>query len=213
MNHAELSDAVAASAGFPGLVGPLRLATSAYDWTNRSFGDAEWRRVEPPRRYVTLWDGGVYENGGLEPVYKNRQLQHDIDFLIVSDGGTPIQFEHRRLSRKFPFYLPAYRLVEIATDQVRGLRARDVVTYFSESGNGIYLRLGRSASYIHGKSAVEMDRSRQFLADETCLNLQRMSTHLRKINRGEFDALERHGEETAEVTFDCYVAKAASRAA
>lgn len=72
-----LAKAVAASSAFPPVFPPLRLDASAYPC-----GD----RVE----YVTLSDGGVYDNLGVNPVVRERNA---LDFAIISDGGKPFAID------------------------------------------------------------------------------------------------------------------------
>ena len=90
-----LATAVAASACFPPLFGPLRLGFKAEDFSGGShrstYGDHLRDRVE-------LSDGGVYDNLGTEPVIKSCRE------ILVSDAGAPFAFvagEHvfRRLLR------------------------------------------------------------------------------------------------------------------
>jgi NTE family protein len=66
--------AVAASSAFPPIFPPLRLNPDVY----------------PPGaalEYVTLTDGGIYDNMGINPML--RTSRNPIDYLIVSDGGKP----------------------------------------------------------------------------------------------------------------------------
>lgn len=65
-----LATAVAASSAFPPFLSPIRLDL-------------------PGGRTVTLTDGGVYDNLGLEPVLKY------VDTIFVSDGGGPFEVQER----------------------------------------------------------------------------------------------------------------------
>lgn len=67
-----LKDAVAASSAFPPVFPPLRIEQDHYPA----------KAVD----YVTLTDGGVYDNLGVNPVFRDR---NDLDYVIVSDGGKP----------------------------------------------------------------------------------------------------------------------------
>ena len=88
-----LSDAVAASAGFPVGIGPLKIRTRKYVWQTH---DGK-KTVKPLYCSYHLWDGGVYENLGLEVLYKigadkktGRKLRDDVDFCLVSDASAPL---------------------------------------------------------------------------------------------------------------------------
>lgn len=73
-----VSHAVAASSAFPPVFPPLRLAADVY----KPAGDIE---------YVTLTDGGVYDNMGINPLL--RAKRNRIDYMIVSDGGKPFALD------------------------------------------------------------------------------------------------------------------------
>ncbi len=75
----KVSHAVAASSAFPPVFPPLRLAADVY---------AHAGAVE----YVTLTDGGVYDNMGVNPVVRARAA---LDYVIVSDGGKPFAIDER----------------------------------------------------------------------------------------------------------------------
>jgi NTE family protein len=106
-----LARAVAASACFPPVFGPLPVGTAAV-----FRGGRIRRRVggagEPAPR-VVLSDGGVYDNLGLEPVWKTH------DTLFVSDGGAT--FDYQASSNPVRRLL---RYTSVATSQVRALRFR-----------------------------------------------------------------------------------------
>ncbi|OGO44392.1 MAG: hypothetical protein A2W37_10645, partial [Chloroflexi bacterium RBG_16_63_12] len=94
-----LSDALAASAGFPGLIGALALDARPHEWfkyrRSSPGGDSDSRekeRIQPPYPQVHLWDGGVYDNLGLEPLHNFvGGWRQGIDFLIASDAsGKPM---------------------------------------------------------------------------------------------------------------------------
>ena len=106
--------AVAASSAVPGLVGFLKLRASRFEWF-------AFDRKHTPRRHkprfptLTLWDGGVYDNLGVEALFKPAGAYRDgFDFLIVSDASARHAAEARKLRAPL-------RLLNIATDQVRGL--------------------------------------------------------------------------------------------
>ena len=69
-----INKAVAASSAFPPVFPPLRLGTDVYP------------KAEPVE-YVTLTDGGLYDNLGVNPTL--RMKRNKLDYLIISDGGKP----------------------------------------------------------------------------------------------------------------------------
>ena len=71
--------AVAASSAFPPVFPPLRLEPDSY----------------PPAEavdYVTLTDGGLYDNMGVNPTLRSRNA---LDYVIISDGGKPFAIDDR----------------------------------------------------------------------------------------------------------------------
>ena len=65
-----VADAMAASAGYPILIGFLALNTVYYEWARYIEGSkTRTEPFEPTARRVHLWDGGVSENLGVEPLF------------------------------------------------------------------------------------------------------------------------------------------------
>lgn len=97
-----ISQAVAASSAFPPVFPPLRLDANVY-------------APAATTEYVTLSDGGVYDNMGVNPVLRDRNA---LDYVIVSDGGKPFAIDNR------PTESGAIVLKEgldIMMEQIRGL--------------------------------------------------------------------------------------------
>ena len=66
-----IADAIAASAAVPGLIGPLAIRSDEYDWHRYEKGRLVAAST-PAKRYA-LWDGGVYDNLGVEPLFQARR--------------------------------------------------------------------------------------------------------------------------------------------
>lgn len=98
-----LAQAVSASAAYPGLIGPLRMKTKTLKHEASSYGDQE-RKAQIAEKNIWLWDGGVYENLGVESLHKNRNLQKNLEFLLVSDASGQLGVETRRWTLSFPFF-------------------------------------------------------------------------------------------------------------
>ena len=97
-----LARAVAASSAFPPVFPPLKLTKKEYD--------------VPDVDYVTLTDGGVYDNLGANPLFRERNA---LDYALVSDAGKPFEIEDR------PTEWGSIVLKEsigILMEQVRGLQ-------------------------------------------------------------------------------------------
>lgn len=123
----ELADAVAASSAFPPFLSPFEI----------DLGDEQWRTVEGNdldeprwRGKIDLSDGGVYDNLGLEPVWKNCET------VLVSDGGgeTPDDDDP---PNDWPRH--TIRVLKVIDSQVRSLRKRQAVgSYRAGLRSGTY---------------------------------------------------------------------------
>ena len=75
----KISDAVAASSAFPPVFPPFQLDR----------GEFPSEKVD----YITLTDGGVYDNLGVNPLL--RIERNKLDYALVSDGGKPFTIKRR----------------------------------------------------------------------------------------------------------------------
>jgi NTE family protein len=110
-----LATAVAASSAFPPVLSPMTIELDPRSFLPNSGQDLQ---QEPYDSRVVLTDGGVYDNLGLETVWKNYET------VFVSDGGGKMQPEpepHADWARH------AYRVLDLVDNQVRSLRKRQVV--------------------------------------------------------------------------------------
>jgi NTE family protein len=116
-----LAVAVAASSAFPPVLSPCKIELDPSAWAPPSAQKSEDLRREPFLSEVVLTDGGVYDNLGLETAWKRYQT------ILVSNGGGKMQAEeepHTDWARH------AIRINDIIDNQVRSLRARQVIDAF-----------------------------------------------------------------------------------
>ena len=197
-----LADAMTASAAYPILIGPLVLDTEKFNWFR--FEGQVRESVEPQFKKFHLWDGGVYDNLGVEALFKigDNKYSGDCNFLIVSDAANPIEIKERS-----GFFLKrAYRLVDIAMDQVRSLRTRTLVDHFEPHENlGVYFKIGNTgrkiileAVKIDDKSIEKLTRNSLSLKDAKFA--EDFETTLGQLEKYEYDLLYRHGWEVANFT-------------
>jgi NTE family protein len=120
-----LSKAVAASSAFPPVLSPVEMRVDPEAFTPDSGMDLQ----RPPfTRKVILSDGGVYDNLGLETVWKRYQT------VLVSDGGGKLQAEEEP---KSDWARHSYRVLNLIDNQVRALRKRQVIDSFkTKEGDG-----------------------------------------------------------------------------
>ncbi|QDT08937.1 hypothetical protein K239x_08800 [Planctomycetes bacterium K23_9] len=203
-----LSHALAASAGVPGLIGPLIAKLRDYQWSE--YQDDQWQSIAPKYKRMHLWDGGVYGNLGVESLFKPGDgLREGTDFLIVCDASRPLSNETRQ-SRWRPGYLAAsMRLVDVATDQVRSLRAQMLMDYFKQNpGSGAYLRLGLNTKRVYSRNNLN---GQSTLSDDEVREVAGIETTLRRLTHNEFSLLSRHGFEVADATLSSYCTETLQR--
>ncbi|MCL2499343.1 MAG: patatin-like phospholipase family protein [Defluviitaleaceae bacterium] len=130
-----ISHLIAASAAYPVLIGPYTLKTTDLRFTADKQGKG--KNAEVLDRY-TLWDGGVFDNLGLDALHKiGGHLDREINFLIVSDASLPLEHQNRgRPSQNLR------RLLDIATNQANHLRARDFIYSIVGWKRGLYVKIG-----------------------------------------------------------------------
>lgn len=97
-----LARAVAASSAFPPVFPPMKLEASDYSHA---------QSVE----YVTLTDGGIYDNMGVNPTILAR---NELDYVIVSDGGKPFAIDGRATEDGVVVLKVG---LDIMMEQIRGL--------------------------------------------------------------------------------------------
>lgn len=197
-----VADAMAASAGYPFLIGFLTLETEDYRWQRyREGSTSETEPSDPGLKRIHLWDGGVYDNLGVEALFKpgrEQRLRDGCNFLLVSDASGYLGHE-----RKYRVYRQARRLLSIAMDQVRSLRARMIFDHFlAAPGSGVYLMLGRStktALHEAGFSTAEIETiTTGCLSEEEVEQVAEFPTTLKRSKKSEFDRIYRHGWEAAD---------------
>jgi len=129
-----VADAVAASSSFTIAFPPIVFTFDPGRFHGGRLAAAGRVDVEPYRRRVVLSDGGVYDNLGLEPVWKTHEL------VLVSDGGKPLGLSLD------PGESPPSRLVranDVIMNQADAVRKRWLVSSFEDGTyRGAYWGLG-----------------------------------------------------------------------
>ena len=115
-----LAVAVAASSAFPPFLSPLVLACDRMKFDaavppGRDFTDPKYRGS------IILTDGGVYDNLGIETVWK--RYRH----VLVSDAGQKISGDPEPWKNWLPHLK---RILDVVDNQVRSLRKRQILDAF-----------------------------------------------------------------------------------
>jgi len=154
-----VANAIAASSAFPIAFPPLVLR---FDPSQFKGGDlaSDPRHTDLSRR-VVLSDGGVYDNLGLEPVWKSHQL------VICSDGGKPFDVAVNP-AEALPGRL--LRVQDVIGNQALAVRKRWLISSY-ESGlyEGTYWGIGTEiqnyAKHGPGYDGSVLDRLRAVRTD------------------------------------------------
>lgn len=179
--------AVAASSCFPPVFDPLPVALKPDLLTG---GHA---KKGPERdqivRAMGLSDGGVYDNLGLEPVWKHHAT------LLVSDGGSPFA-----ASKDAGFFWRLQEYFTVAMEQVRSLRKRWLVSSFV-SGDlaGAYWGVGSAASHYDLPQGYSEGLASNVIA--------RIRTDLNAFTAAEQAVLENHGYALADAAIQRHAAQ------
>lgn len=135
-----LSDAKAASADVPVLVGPLTLKSNKYDWyAYDEMGNRIRLHESELSKILHLWDGGVYDNSGIETLITNAGPQKSvsyrppIDYLIVSRASGKADWQDDR-----PGLDAEVRLIPIPDSQELSHPSRDRLQRFGKHKRGVH---------------------------------------------------------------------------
>lgn len=203
----KLSEAMSVSAAFPGLIGPFMMNTGQFQWRKREKWDSSMPEMTIPAAYrkIHLYDGGVYDNLGMETFFDmgKQALKIDsgvpIDFLMISDASSP--FTRRSIPKALdPRRL--LRVVDVLMDQTRSLRVRSFVNFLQKvPESGMYLQLGSNAvacieRYARERAGALKD-IRPWLDGKDASRASSYKTSLARMRTEDFDLISRNGYETA----------------
>jgi len=180
-----VSNAIAASCAFPGIIGRFWLKPQNFEWKKHIYKKNEFvgkESIEIEFDTIHLSDGGVYDNLGSEPFIKflGQELSNNIDFLIVSDASKP--FKNKKSAPSWRVFTRTIRLIDITSDQIASLRMRAIHTYLNKNKNsGLFLKMGHS------------DPGYDFLSDENKKKVKNISTTLLPFKKEDYDLLINHG--------------------
>lgn len=208
-----ISDAISASAGFPVLIGAYKLSIDDYKWaTLLKKAESHSSSLPSPAlkdwEFLHLWDGGVYDNLGLEALYKisdGGHLTGDLDFLIVSNASSPSSY--RKWDNLFSLR-NLRQLLDINMDQVVSLRSRDVIDYFLRTQKGYYVQIGSKKKHIFAFSSSSLPAFKSgtlpMLSEKEIERVKHYPTTLKSPSEEDFKLILNHGYETAKYTELCY---------
>ena len=164
-----IARAIAASSCFPPIFGPVPVRAVA------GFKKGSYRGADGDvlRKRIVLTDGGVYDNLGLEPAWKDHAS------VLVSDCGAPFEFSIRNMP-----YRVLLRYTSVVMNQAVSLRKR---MFFERRRSGDY-----AGTYWGIGSAADGDAPgySAALVDERIAEIR---TDLDACTEAEQKILENHG--------------------
>ena len=220
-----LSEAVAASSAFPALIGPLEFSTANREWFN--YVDYEddmededkhrkrkTKKITPQYETVRLWDGGAYDNLGLEKLHNYHTGWPFNDFLLVSDASGLVTVAEYKKGVTALFRL----ITGIMKNQIRSHQSRAIFERIrGHKDQGAVLRTGKSVRQIlemaqnsWNKNAIKLSNdeigklSENTLSEEEAKQWGNLKTEISKLKTFEFDKLFQHGFEVADATLHAY---------
>ncbi len=95
-----------------------------------------------------------------------------------------------------------FESIDVATDQVRSLRARMLIDHFKQNpGSGAYMRLGLQTKRLSSQNKLRRLAS---LTEAEIRQASQLETTLRRLTHQEFSLLFRHGFEVADAMLATY---------
>jgi NTE family protein len=187
LDSIKIAYAAAASACFPPVFAPLDPLIKGNELIG---GAAQGAEADRCRDRIRLCDGGVYDNMGLEPVWKNAET------LLVSDAGGPFEYSRDRGTLS-----DIKRYPDIMGNQALALRKRWLIASFEGAGGpghapgltGTYWDTGLyRARYVNGDALG--------YSKEIAALISHIRTDLDAFSEGEARILENHGYLLADIS-------------
>ncbi|MDE2448258.1 MAG: patatin-like phospholipase family protein [Gammaproteobacteria bacterium] len=184
-----LGTALAASAAFPPFLAPLRLRTDAGKWVERP----KIRDLEDAPRIrarLSLADGGIYDNMGIEALWRSMQI------VLVSDAGAPFAYVTRPWAN-WPSQLGRVR--DILIEQTRALRKRMLIGELQEKYySGVYWGINTRIDEYTANPALSID-------GPVSQSLARITTRLRALDASVQERLINWGYSLADAAIRAHV--------
>jgi NTE family protein len=199
LDSIKIAHAAAASACFPPVFAPLDPLIKGNELKG---GKATGAEADECRNRIRLSDGGVYDNMGLEPVWKNAET------LLASDAGGPFEYSGNRGALS-----DVERYPDIMGNQTLALRKRWLISSFAgglgpggKTGlTGTYWDTGLYRSYYPNGDTLGYSK-------DVAKLIAHIRTDLDSFSEGEARILENHGYLIADVALKIRVPKLYTKA-
>lgn len=170
-----IANAVGASSAFPPFLSPARFK---YQESQFNANTGEGLQHPPYTTRPLLTDGGVYDNLGLETVFKHCKT------VLVSNAGGGYK-PKSKVARDW--ILQSYRVMQTMDNQVRSLRKRALLTALTDGRRtGAYWSIRGDINHypIEDSLHCPVERTRELANIKTDLAAKDVTTQRRLINWG-----------------------------
>jgi len=171
-----MAKAVGVSSAFPPVLSPVTLDTDPNKWErtqySQHFDDVDLRKR------LMLTDGGLYDNMGLEAIWKGNYSH-----VLVCDAGAPFDISSKI---KTNWLSQLIRMTDLMTDQQRALRKRTLIANYEKLDQN-----GNHAIYGGTYFGITTEIRNYDLADSIAVDnaltksLQHVRTRLNAFNEKE----------------------------
>ena len=194
-----LSDAIAASAAYPGIVGPYQLKTKDYIWYSDipDINETDNKIIEPDNDIYYFYDGGLYDNLACDSLFSafGEKLIDEIDTFVISDASAPLSNDWYR---KWRFWARTKKMVDMILIHVNQLRLNWIREYLRNNKKlGILVKIDKHANELIISEKKSLFKNMLFMSKESLSIVKNIKTTLSKVSSEEYDSTVRHGYETA----------------
>ncbi|MCD6346408.1 MAG: patatin-like phospholipase family protein [Bacteroidales bacterium] len=204
-----LAQAVAASSAFPPMFSPVILDASQWNWKRTKYADLY--ESKSLRDRLVLADGGLYDNLGLEAVWKENVSSDDhFDQVLVCDAGAPLEIGFdmkngvlstlmQKTGLKRNWVTQLFRMSNIMIEQQRALRKRRLIkNYENKIYTGTYWGTTTKISGYDVEGKLASDNA-------TTKSMAKIPTRLKAFSDEVQGHLINWGYALADAAIRCYV--------
>ena len=168
-----IARAIAASSSFPPVFGPMQITEDPANYKKGRYKNEDKEKLLAK---VSLTDGGVYDNLGIEPVWKKSS---GYSMILVSDAGAPFEFSTGK-----HYFSRLLRYSTVITKQVESLRKRYFynLNHYKEYQGAIWQMKSTTDNHSAGYSKELIDNY-----------ISKVRTDLDRFLEAEAKVLENHG--------------------
>jgi NTE family protein len=169
-----LAQAVSISSAFPPFLSPVLLDGSKWTWRDSEYQKLPEVDIKRLRNELAFCDGGLYDNMGLEMLWKHGENK-EFDTVFSCDAGAPFPAPWNSRWRWFGNWMGKFlRMSDIMVNQQRALRKRTLArNYQAGEYRGAYWCIENSLDFRNYYSLFATPEK-----FESYLNLKRLGTQL-----------------------------------